>query len=103
MKVNNYNDSSYSKTESKNLHINGKGVLPNIMKLRQICNFAEFPDFGINGNGSTEFNNRECALQFLEHSAKLTVRHSKNILQRFHLFVKRCLFSFYLKLLFSYT
>ena len=84
MKMNNFDDRNYSKTKSKNLHINGKGVLPNIMKLRQICNFAEFTDFGINGNGSTEFSNRECALQFLKHSAKLKVRHSKNILQHFH-------------------
>lgn len=51
------------------------------MKLRQICNFAEFKDFGINVSGSKKFNNRECALQFLEHSAKLKVRHSNNILQ----------------------
>jgi hypothetical protein len=80
MKRSNFDDINYSKTKSENLHINGKGVLPNIMKLRQICNFAEFTNFGIHGNGFTEFSNRECALQFLEHSAKLKVRHSKNIL-----------------------
>jgi hypothetical protein len=89
MKMNNFDDTSHSKTKSRNLHIHGKGVLPNIMKLRQICNFAEFTDFGINGNGSTEFSNRECALQFLEHSAKLKVRHSKKILQKKFTFYSR--------------
>ena len=104
LKKNNHDDSTYSKTSrSKNLYINGnrKGVLPNIMKLRQICNFAEFTDFEINGNGSTEFNNRECALQFLEHSAKLKVRHSNNILKPFNMvcnyYYYYHYFEFYLK------
>ena len=81
MKKNKCNDDDNLYTQNRNRNKSDvKGVLPNIMKLRQICNFAEFTDFGINGNGLTEFSNRECALQFLEHSAKLKVRYSKNIL-----------------------
>ena len=76
-----YSDCDNSKTHNRNKNKSDvKGVLPNIMKLRQICNFAEFTDFGIDGNGLTEFSNRECALQFLEHSAKLKVSCLQNIL-----------------------
>lgn len=79
MKSDEYGDGDNLKTQKRNKS-DMRGVLPNIMKLRQICNFAEFTDFGINGNGLTEFSNRECALQFLEHSAKLKVRCLNNVL-----------------------
>ena len=85
-KMKKFDDCSHLKIKNRNKS-SVKGVLPNIMKLRQICNFAEFTDCGINGNGSTDFSNRECALQFIEHSAKLKVRHLKFTLLHFFILI----------------
>ena len=79
LKIHNFEDCSHLIIKNRKKQ-DVKGVLPNIMKLRQICNFAEFTNFGMNGNGQTDYSNRERALQFIEHSTKLKVRNSRNYL-----------------------